>query len=222
MNYDDNYRPGRGHRKIVKRSPYHWVGQTTFTAADGRQQAFGFGSYLEYQASLCCIYRPGFLDLEEQLAPVLVRKLSGATAPHWLDFRLTLKSGKRIALAVKPKKFAERYEFRAEMLAVADAAIPAVADELCVVTEQNIDPIEFHNAKLFHSARFPEPVMDEAVAEALKSLRTPTMIRQFLAESGIGPAGFYSVVRAIHKGLAKVASNERIGAATVISGKAIH
>lgn len=219
MSFDDEYNPPRGHRGIPRKSPFHFVGQLTYLNAAGKSQAVGFGSLLEYHTALCCIYRPDFLDIEEQLAPIRVRHGGVRATPYWFDFRLTLTSGKRIALAVKPEAKADRYVFREKMRAVTRVAVPSIADAVCVITERNIDPFQLANAKLFHAGRHPEEVMDAQVEAELLRLEQPVAIRDFLARCGIGSAGFWSVVRAIRTGIVQVAAGECITASSIISAQ---
>lgn len=216
MSFDDAYIPPRGHRAITRKSPFHFVGQLTYLNAAGKSQALGFGSLLEYHTAICCIYRPDFLDIEEQLAPIRVRQ-SGVTAtPYWFDFCLTLMSGKRIAVSVKPEEKASQYVFRERMRAVSRIAVQEIVDAVCVITERSIDPVLLANAKLFHAARHPEEVLDAQVAAELVRFETPLPIRDALHQSGIGSAGFWSVVRAIRAGIVQVAQGECITARSVI------
>ena len=52
MGYDEQYRPSRARRGIVKFSPFHHVVQTTILDCEGRVQAVNCGSLLEYHYDL--------------------------------------------------------------------------------------------------------------------------------------------------------------------------
>lgn len=112
----------RAARAIPKASQGHFVGELVFGVE--RPQRVGFESLLEFKTALCTVYRPGFVDLEEHLAPVFFRKPNGDIGHHYLDYRATFEGRIRIGLVVKPSHRAERSTFIAEVKAVADAAAP--------------------------------------------------------------------------------------------------
>ncbi|WP_425074841.1 hypothetical protein [Sagittula sp. S175] len=188
----------------------------TFLRRDGRSQAVGFGSGIEHDVALCCIYRPDFLDLEEQLEKIMVRKTGTVATPYWLDYRLTLTSGRRIAISVKFEAEARTLKYQRTIRAVRDVAVPEIAEQLNTVTERNIDPTHLANCKLFHAARFPEVALGDRVTEALSQLDQPMPIWMALDQAGIGPDGFWSAVRAIRWGDVEVMSRGIIDEHAVI------
>ena len=204
--FDDAYLKSRAHRAIPRKSPFHFVGQLSFLNGEGKSQAVGFNSLLEYHVALCCIAEPNFFDIEEQLAHIMVRRSGPVATPYWFDYRVTYKTGLRVAIAVKPEKEADTYKFRQDMQAIRAAAVPQVADQLCVVTERNIAPDILANAKLFHAARFPDDAIDPQVGAALNQLSYAMPVREFLAKCGVGSNGFWSVVRLIRAGAVVVRS----------------
>jgi len=217
MSFDDTYLHSRATRAIPKKSPFHFVGQMTFLNANGKSQAMEYNSLLEYHVAICSRYRPDVVDVEEQIAPIMVRHGTVRATPYWFDLRLTHRNGQRTAISVKPQRKAERHVFRAKMEAVARVATMEAANRVCVATERNVDPIELANAKLFHAARHPDPYMDKKVTVKLASLTEPMSIRDFLGACNIGSTGFWSVIRLIHSGAAKVLAVERITPRTIIA-----
>lgn len=216
MGYDEQYRPSRARRDIVKFSPFHHVVQTTILDCEGRVQAVNCGSLLEYHTLLCCIYIEDCTDIEEQLAPVWHENLNGKPVPHWLDFRATRRGGRRIGISCKPARIAETYAYRETMRRVTTAAVPHVVDEVCIVTERNIDRVALHNAKNFHAARHPDPELDPQIDCAIKRMISPIKLRDFLHESDIGARGYRGVVRAIRRGDVCVAPGTLISADSLI------
>ena len=216
MSYDENYNPSRAKRGIVKSSPFHHVGECVFQAADGSNQAVRFSSLGEYQAILCCLYIENCVDIEEQLAPVWYTKSNGKLAPHWLDFRATKACGRRIGLICKPERIAAHWAFREEMRRVGMAALLETVDEVCIVTERNINRVDLHNAKLFHACRHLEPQIDRCVEEGLQQIVAPITVRSFLKDIGLGGAGYRSVVRAIRRGAICVAHGMIISADSLV------
>lgn len=198
----------RAVRTIPKASQGHFVGEFVFGVE--KPQRVGFESLLEFQTAICTVYRPGFVDLEEQLAPIAYRKPNGDIGHHFLDYRATFRSGLRIGIAVKTSERAARLKFRSEMQAVAEAAVPTVIDKLVVVTERNIHPVELFNAKLFHAARRPVPGEDEALADLHARLSAPVTVADLIHQGRHDGVTLFGVARAIHVGGLRLMRNERI------------
>lgn len=204
----------RAARAIPKASQGHFVGELVFGVE--RPQRVGFESLLEFKTALCTVYRPGFVDLEEQLAPVFFRKPNGDIGHHYLDYRATFEGRIRIGLVVKPSHRAERSTFIAEVKAVADAAVPDVVDKLAVVTERHIDPIEFFNAKLFHAARRPVQEEDKVIDLLACRLRTPVTIEDLMAQGRHDGVTFFGIARTINRGGLRLLRKECIESRSVV------
>ena len=121
-----------------------------------------------------------------------------------------------MCISVKQELYAQTYDYQSTMARIRQAAIGNICDDVRTITERNISPIELHNAKLFHSARDPEPQIDACVFEALKELHEPVGISDFLAKIGVGGAGFRSVARAIRLGHANLFQPAKITGRTLI------
>ncbi|WP_157373968.1 hypothetical protein [Salipiger sp. CCB-MM3] len=207
--------PSRAKRKIPKSSKGHFVGELVFNRGEVRQR-LGFASMTEHNAALCLIYRPDFLDIEEQLASLPFILPNGKASQHFFDFRVTFRGGRRICISVKPERIAQTYLYQATMARIRQAAIGSICDDVRTITERNIDPVELHNAKLFHSARDPEPQLDAQILDGLTKIESPVSIGEFLEGLGIGARGFRSVARAIRFGHAKLFTREKITGPTLI------
>ena len=176
-------------------------------------------SQLEYRCVLCAAYRPDTADIEEQLGPIPYRKPNGRNGHHYLDFRVTLTSGRRIGMAVKSRKairdrkFAE---FTAELRAVSAAAVPTVIDELCLVTEHNINPLDLHNAQIFHAARMADPADDEHLAECVARMSGAQPITQLCRSAGLERGGLAAAARAIRAGRLEMCRRERLAETTLV------
>ncbi|SDI92125.1 hypothetical protein [Alloyangia pacifica] len=215
--FDDTYLHSRATRAIPRKSPFHFVTQLTFFNSAGKSQALGCASLLEHNAALCCIHLPDFRDIEEQVSRIMVRTSGVRPSPYWFDFRLTLTSGKRIAIAVKPEKERATYEFRRKLGVIRSVAVPEIADHVHVISERNINPIRLARAKLFHAARVPDPERDLFVRSELAGMDRPRSIREFLDQSPVGREGWWSVIRAIRAGIIEVANCEPITEHSIIS-----
>lgn len=216
-----NPAPSRAVRPVPKSSKGHFVGSFVFEGVHGPQR-LDYASMTEHNAGMCLIYRPDFLDLEEQLAALHFTLPDGKPSRHFFDFRFTQKGGRRICISVKPERIAVTPGYRAMMAEVKKAAIGNICEAVATITERNIDPVELHNAKLFHDARRPEREIDGMVLEALADVRGPMSINEFLLNIGIGGRGFFSVARAIRFGHAALFTPEPIrGKTLIVRGKAL-
>jgi hypothetical protein len=195
--------PSRASRKPARRTKGSVVGQLTFGEEHGQGQCLVFESTLELHTALLAIYAPGVLDVEDQVGPVTWTDASGKTRSHTFDFRVTTVSAggmrSRAGLAVKPEHRAQRAKFRDEMERVTRAATPWLVDRVCIVTEANIDPVQLTRAKQLHGARMPVPEIDRAVA-AVGHISDWMPVRDVLANVGLGPEGFGSILRLIRIG----------------------
>lgn len=198
----------RAARAIPKASQGHFVGEFVFGVE--KQQRVGFESLLEFKTALCTVYRPRFVDLEEQVAPIAFRKPDGDVGHHYLDYRATFEGGVRIGIVVKPSHRAERSKFIAEIKVVAEAAMPDVVDRVVVVTERHIHPIEFFNAKLFHAARRPVREEDKVIDYLATRLRAPVTIEDLLDQGRHDGVTFFGIARTIHRGGLRLLRKERI------------
>ncbi|MEI4488609.1 hypothetical protein V8J36_20640 [Frigidibacter sp. MR17.14] len=205
----------RAKRPIPKASQGHFVGEFVF--GFDKPQRVGFASLLEYNAALCAVYRPGFVDLEEQLERVVFRKLNGKPGDHYLDYRVTYHNGLRIGMAVKPAAIAAKPEFQATMRAVARAAVSRVVDKVVVVTERHIHPVELHNAELFHAARRPVADEDRVIGELCARLRTPNTVEAMLDQGRHDGVTLFGVARAIHGRGLRLVRNERIDHSALVA-----
>lgn len=209
-------RPSRAVRPIPKSSKGHFVGELVFNRGDERQR-LGYGSKLEHDAALCLIYRPGFADLEEQVAAVTFTGIDGKPHRHFFDFRLTQTSGRKICVSVKPERIAGTARYRAEMAAVRKAAIGNTCHAVATITERNIAPELLHNAKLYHAARDPEPEVDAKIGANLGLIVGPTPIAEFLGNIGLGGDGFFGMARAIRFGRVRLFSPGKIRSETLVT-----
>lgn len=213
--------PCRAARTIPKSSREHFVGELVFNRGNERQR-LGFASMLEHNTAVCFITRPDFSDIEEQLPALPFIMPNGKSSNHFFDFRVTFKGGRRICISVKPERIAQTFKYRSQIDCVKQAAIGNICDDVLTVTERNIHPIELHNAKLFHSARDPEPDLDARIIAGLADIEGPIRIRDFLANIGFEGIGFRSVARAIQFGRAKLFSPQKItGHALITRGCAL-
>ncbi len=194
-------KPSRAQRKIPRKSSDHFLGQLTFGEEAGQGQCLQFESLLEYKTALLLIYRPGIVDVREQVGPVMFTKANGKAGKHYFDFITYEAAGRRTGVMVKPEWRAEKAEFQDEAARVRAAAVPTVVDRVVVVTERQIHPHKLARASLFHYCRFAQPEHDKVLACAANDFEGPATVRDFCRAAGIGDEGYHGAIRLIRKGI---------------------
>ena len=195
-------KPSRAERKIPRKSKNHFVGELTFGEELGQGQAIGFESLLEHNICLIGIYRPGVVDIREQVKTVY-SKANGRIGNHFIDFVTTEEGRRRTGIIVKPQYKAVQAKFRDHVSRVALAAIPSVVDRIVVATERVLDPLLLVRVEQFHASRFAQPAFDNAVRRALNNFEGRSSIEDFLEMAGVGTDGFHAVVRMVRFNLLK-------------------
>lgn len=199
-------RPQAG-RKITMGVQKHFTGSIVFGDCGG--QVMQFESHTEKIVALVMLARRGVVGLENQI-PFPWTKLNGATATHFFDFRVSLTDGSRVALIVKNARKAAKAEFVAEMSCLASQVTSDFADRVALITEEDLDPIEVHNAELIHSVRLADLEADTAVRTVVAELTGTAKIRDISVASGLSGRGFLAVVRMIGKHELELEAHDRI------------
>lgn len=189
-------KPSRAQWPFARKTPNHFVGETTFGEERGQGQTTGFGSKLEHDILLVAIYKPSVVDVREQVKVHFV-KANGKVAPHYIDFVSYEKSGRRTAILVKKQSYADRADFQDTASRVAFAAIPLVVDRVVIATERVLERNLMARVEQFHGCRFAQPEIDQRLAEVLPQLSGPSTIRAFVEMAGLGITGFHGVVRMV-------------------------
>ena len=195
-------KPSRAMRPFARKTPNHFVGELTFGEEKGQGQTLGFGSKLEHDIALISIYRPGVIDVCEQVEVSFI-KSDGKVARHYIDYIVTEEGQFRTAVLVKKKYVADGAKFQDIAARVALAAIPSVADKVVIATEDILERNLLMRVEQFHSCRFAQPFFDQRLSASLDQIEGETTIREFLGKSGIGYEGFHGVIRLIRFGKIK-------------------
>jgi hypothetical protein len=157
------------------------------------------------------------VDLREQPPSVAWIDAAGNQHRHTFDFIATLKDGRKLAVAVKPKDRAERLRL-ADVLSMIARQLPrGFADGVLLITDADLPRDLIHNAALLHHARrAPDAELDAAVLSLLGS-ESVTTIGALVRASGRGGDAFRSVTRLIANGAIAVTGQSRIGYATQVA-----
>lgn len=174
-------------------------------------------SFSESKTIITLVVRPDFHDLAVQVGPVAFTNADGRLSQHFIDIVFTDTAGKRTAFLVKNRRRAACPKFQDAALRIAAAAVPQYADEVQIVTDEDLDPLEVLNASRFlYYRRFPDPEADGRIQEVIASLIGPAPIVQLMRMSGLGGRAYRSVFRAIFEGTLTRCSGGEIDHWTVV------
>lgn len=208
--------PSLAGRRIPAASKGHFTGH--LVAGPGAGRVIRLESHLEMQIALVLLGRPDTAMLEEQV-PFAWADADGAAGTHFFDFRLTRDDGHVVAISVKPAPYLHKNGFLDEMRVIAAQVTADFADEVRVMTERDLDPVELHNAQLFHGLRHPDPEADAAAAAVTAPLVGAVALSELAERIGLGPRGFRALVRRIAAGALRCLAHERITPDTLVRRK---
>lgn len=143
MNHPLIYRapePSRASRDVVRRSKASLRGSMIAKLpAFERPRVIQFKSMLEYRFLCLTLLRPDVDDILEQPPAIRYRRADGSTASHIFDFLVTLTSGERIAVAIKPAERVIQRDFITELRHIAAATPKHFANRIKLVTDEQLD-----------------------------------------------------------------------------------
>jgi len=204
--------PSHADRDVALHSKGHSSGHLVL--GDGPGRVLQFESHLEMQTALVLLARPDVRDLRDQ-AEVRWTDDRGKMCHHYFDFLATMVDGSRIAIAVKASKYLNR-GFLEKISAVSAKAVPEFADKVRVVTERHLDPIEVHNAALFHAVRHPDPDADTVAVTVTSDLVGAARLDELTDEIGMGVRGFRALIREVARHRLHLVCHERITSCSLI------
>ncbi len=181
-------------RKIAKGRREHFTGQFTFGPDEGR--TMDVESNTELRVALVTIARPDVVDLENQV-PFAWVKPDGTPGTHHFDFRVLMADGTRRAIMVKSEYRRSQAKVQHELAQIAAQVTPDFADAVVVMTERDIDPVEFFNAEMLHEMRRPDPEADAAARRVIGEVVASVQVQDLVEAIGLEARGFRAVVRLI-------------------------
>lgn len=174
-------------------------------------------SGLEKKVAHVLLTHPQVADLREQPPAAAWIDAAGNQHHHTFDFLATLKDGRKLAVAVKPKDRAERHRL-AEVLAMIAQQLPqGFADGVLLVTDADLPRDLVHNSALLHHARRAPDADLDAVMLSLAGSASVTTIGALVRASGRGGDAFRSITRLIANGVISVIGQSRIGYSTQVA-----
>lgn len=169
---------------------------------------------LEEKAAYVFTTHRDVADCREQPPAVKYTDESGKIRKHTFDFLLLLKDGRRIAVEIKPEKFAPKW--RPIIRRVGAQMSCEFADAAVLLTEKDLHPDLVHNAMLVHAVRRDPPgVHDDRMRDLVDDINGSVRIGDLVAHSGLEGKGFRAIVRLIADGELDIGGG-RIGYATQV------
>ena len=83
-------------------------------------------------------------------------------------------------------------------------------DDFRLFTEQDVCPVAYFNAKLFHSVRRPDCFGDPVARDIVGRMAGVVTIESLVDQTGLDGMGFGALVRLIRSGHLQMVSYERI------------
>ncbi|MCT4371738.1 hypothetical protein CLG85_015995 [Yangia mangrovi] len=164
----------------------------------GFPRIYGMDSGIEHGNLVVTLIDPRVRQVHEQFGPVKFRKPDGTKGRHYFDLLITYKTGRRVAVAVKPTSRLASGRFLAELEQIKRAVVPDLVDEVRLVTEQCFSRTEAINAATY--LRFslcPDAEADARLEETVSELDGELTIADLIVLSRTGSRGFRAVYRAI-------------------------
>lgn len=207
--------PSRAERDITGASSHHCVAHTVL--GDGPGVHTQAESLLELHNLFLLNAMMNVVSLQEQ-----VRFFYGwgpkNQQQHIFDVVVTLDCESRIAIAVKPEMRLVSGNFETEMQEVAWWVYErGFADDVRIMSEADISPVDLRNAKILASVREADPEADAVALEVAQSLPSGggQSLRDLTLSTGMAARGYRSLIRLIRSGVLRMQQCE------VISPKAV-
>jgi len=194
-------------RKTAVGAREHQTGQVTMGPDEG--YTVGYDSNTEMKCMLVLLARPNVAGLESQ---VHFQSLDadGKTGNHFFDFRVLMADGKRVAIMVKSEYRRNQSKVQNELAEIAARVPRSFAHQVVVMTERDIDPVEYFNAEMMHEMRRSDPDADAAARRLLGEIVGAVRVQDLVDAIGLGARGFRAVVRLLRSHELELTLNVRI------------
>lgn len=138
---------------------------------------------------------------------------------HIFDVLVTLTCGKRIAFTIKPEVRLVSGRFEAQMQEISWWVHElCFADDVRILTEADLDPVELYNAKVLAGVRERDSEAESAARAALQDLPAGggQSLRDLTLATGMAARGYRALIRLLRTGEARLQTRERIRPGAVI------
>lgn len=211
--------PSRATRNIPRRSRASSRGAILASLpADDRPRIIQFESKLEQRVLWLLLANKDVMDIREQPLPVTYTDHQGKRRSHVFDFWVVLRSGRRIAVAVKPAKRAHKRNLVRELRHVRLAMRKTFADDMLLITDRDFEQGEAINPQRYCEFSWHRCTETEADLQRLMGrVEFPTSIRTLCDQLPKGGAGFRAVFLAIYDHLLFADKTQPIDMDTIVS-----
>jgi hypothetical protein len=171
-----------------------------------------FESMLECSLAQILVADRRVAMIEDQPAAVSYLDDDGRLRRHTFDFRVTTRTGKRIAIAVKPSRRVERSGLPRILQQIQMQTGNAFADHFLIRTEKLLTANRRFNADfVIRSLRARNDGDVETVRAIVRSLNGTIEMRDVVGMSGLGARGLCAIACLVYEGVLEIQGTERIG-----------
>ncbi|QCO54683.1 hypothetical protein EOK75_02030 [Pseudorhodobacter turbinis] len=196
-----------GDRATQVGSSRHFTGGLVIGTGAGRR--LGVESHLEAQAAMIMSTRQETSELVEQVRFEWSDEF-GEVFNHYMDLVQSRVDGKTIGFAVRPTARVSN-TYLMKLARIKEQAIASgFLDDFRLFTEKDVCPVEWFNARLFHSVRRPDPFGDPVAADVVRQFSGVITIDELVDATRLAGMGFRAVVRLIRTGQLEMVRHERI------------
>ncbi|MBN2739416.1 MAG: hypothetical protein JXR35_00800 [Rhodobacteraceae bacterium] len=198
--------PSRANRSIASRSKGHCVVNAVLGRDHG--QVVEGESYTEYKNLLILNADPAVADFRVQAEFFYGPKRKQR---HYFDVLKTMVDGRVIAETVKPTAKLRSGVFLREMAEVAWWVREfSFADEVRLITEADIDPIDLHNGRVFAGVRLVDAAALAQARLVVSQLTGSVGLRDLVNEIALGAPGYRALLHLLAQNELQLTRRERI------------
>jgi hypothetical protein len=196
----------RGTRRVALGAKHHENGAMVVNDV-----VTAFESGFERKAAKSSWAFPGVKDVIDQFPKERYLGDDGAWHSHTFDYLVVFEDGIKRAVSVKPLVFVESSNIRRIHQLLAAQMSPATANQINLVTEQNLGRDDIFNGELICALlQDPNPEQDAVVERIVAGLIGSTTIGELAGASGLKGYGFRAAVRLIASGRLQMVEKARI------------
>ena len=207
----------RADRKVTGASKGHCVASTVLGRGAGfKVQA---ESNLELANLLVLNARRDVTYLKEQ-ARFDWRDDTGKARTHFFDAFVIFNEAQRVAVTVKPMVRLKSGRFLDEIREISRHAVNSnFCDNVRLITERDIDPIQLRNAAMYQAVREADEEADQRALEVVGNLRGAAELRELTIQTGLSARGYRALIRLCRDGLLVPESHAVISPTTKLISK---
>ena len=201
------HQPSNCDRRPATASKGHFTGHLLVGPWPGR--VLYIESLLEQKWAHCLNAHPKTQTLREQVA-FRWRAPDRKQRTHYFDLFVEQTDGAFIAYAVKPEAKLTN-KFMAEISEIArQAKASGFVDDVRLLTDADLDPVELDNALLTYAMRVPDPEADKAAAAVATAMSGIVTLGELTNLIGLDARGYCALIRMIRAGILRATRHERI------------